>query len=320
MIIVWDEPITLGELVDKLEPGEGIIAEFPNGYKKYLTRYSKLDKSDAELPIVKPYKYDCNSKTYHVKISTLEMYLRPSKPFTLGELVDKPEPYEAFRAKELVRTALNSCYGINPLEKAYIENDKKILNKITMKYKMGWCGNMCNDEFPLNGLSIKKIIHNGPATIIFWNDGDKTVVKAQDEIDYEKGILYAALKKLATKKEYNDILRAIDADDIIMNNMDYLFPDRPLSPEEAEEFTKKETPKKKREYKYQKCPVCGKGYNLNWPRMRKLIDQNFIDIRCSGCDTLFRVKGDYNLPKWHTKLEHEVLIKGKEATNNGKGD
>ena len=73
---------------------------------------------------------------------------------------------------------------------------------------------------------------------------------------------------------------------------------------------KKETPKKKREYKYQKCPVCGKGYNLNWPRTSKLNKQNFVDIRCSGCDTLFRVKGDWRKPKWWTKLEHEVLIKG----------
>ena len=62
-------------------------------------------------------------------------------------------------------------------------------------------------------LKIDKVICNGPATIIFWNDGDKTVVKAQDEVDYEKGILYAALKKLATKKEYNDILRAVDKED-----------------------------------------------------------------------------------------------------------
>ncbi len=59
---------------------------------------------------------------------------------------------------------------------------------------------------------IQKITLNGPATIIFWDDGTKTVVKcdSEDEFDKEKGILYAALKKLSTNKTYNDILRAID--------------------------------------------------------------------------------------------------------------
>lgn len=146
-------------------------------------------------------------------------------------------------------------------------------------------------------IKIEKVIHSGPATIIFWDDGTKTVVKAQDEFDYEKGILYAALKKLATKKEYDNILRAID-------KVDEARKDEPVETE------KKETPKKKREYKYQKCPVCGRGYNLNYYRTNKLSKQGFVDIRCPGCDTLFRVKGDWNLPNWHTKLEHDVLIKG----------
>ena len=59
---------------------------------------------------------------------------------------------------------------------------------------------------------IKEVIFNGPATIIFWDDNTRTVVKdyASSEYDKEKGILYAALKHLATKKEYGDILRTID--------------------------------------------------------------------------------------------------------------
>lgn len=62
-------------------------------------------------------------------------------------------------------------------------------------------------------IKIEKVIVNDPATIIFWDDGTKTVVKcdSEDEFDKEKGILYAALKKLSTKKTYNDILRAIDS-------------------------------------------------------------------------------------------------------------
>lgn len=42
----------------------------------------------------------------------------------------------------------------------------------------------------------KKVIFNDPATIVFWNDGTKTVVKAVDEpFDPEKGLAMAISKK-----------------------------------------------------------------------------------------------------------------------------
>lgn len=45
--------------------------------------------------------------------------------------------------------------------------------------------------------SIKKVIFNKPATIVFWEDGAKTVVKCgkRDTFDYEKGIAMAITKK-----------------------------------------------------------------------------------------------------------------------------
>ena len=45
---------------------------------------------------------------------------------------------------------------------------------------------------------IKNIIFNSPATIVFWNDGTKTVVKCQngEEFDPEKGITMAFFKKM----------------------------------------------------------------------------------------------------------------------------
>lgn len=53
----------------------------------------------------------------------------------------------------------------------------------------------------LNGMNkpkIKRVLFNAPATIIFWEDGSKTVVKAQngDWYDPEKGFVLAYLKKL----------------------------------------------------------------------------------------------------------------------------
>ena len=39
---------------------------------------------------------------------------------------------------------------------------------------------------------IKKVILNDPATIVFWNDGTKTVVQAHGEVfDPEKGLAMA---------------------------------------------------------------------------------------------------------------------------------
>ena len=45
---------------------------------------------------------------------------------------------------------------------------------------------------------INRVIFNNPATIIFWKDGTKTVVKCQsgDTYDEEKGFVMAYLKKL----------------------------------------------------------------------------------------------------------------------------
>lgn len=44
---------------------------------------------------------------------------------------------------------------------------------------------------------IENVIFNNPATIVFWNDGTKTVVKAQDDdvFDPEKGLAMAIAKK-----------------------------------------------------------------------------------------------------------------------------
>ena len=57
--------------------------------------------------------------------------------------------------------------------------------------------------------SIKNVIFNDPATIVYWEDGTKTVVKAEDELfDPEKGLAMAIAKKyLGNKGNYYDIFR-----------------------------------------------------------------------------------------------------------------
>lgn len=50
-------------------------------------------------------------------------------------------------------------------------------------------------------LSIKRVIFNDPATVIYWSDGTKTVVKCKnEEFDKEKGLAMACMKKLLGNK------------------------------------------------------------------------------------------------------------------------
>lgn len=58
---------------------------------------------------------------------------------------------------------------------------------------------------------IKKVIYNDPATIIYWKDGSKTVVKVHNEpFDCEKGLLMAMFKKMyGNTGNFNDILKDI---------------------------------------------------------------------------------------------------------------
>lgn len=56
---------------------------------------------------------------------------------------------------------------------------------------------------------IRNVIFNDPATIVFWNDGTKTVVKAANELfDPEKGLAMAITKKyFGNKGCYYNIFR-----------------------------------------------------------------------------------------------------------------
>lgn len=62
--------------------------------------------------------------------------------------------------------------------------------------------------------SIKKVIFNGNCTIVLWEDGTKTVVRAQDDevFDKEKGLAMAIAKKYFGNKGsyYNNIKKWVE--------------------------------------------------------------------------------------------------------------
>ena len=58
--------------------------------------------------------------------------------------------------------------------------------------------------------NIKDVIFNEPATIVFWKDGTKTIVKCKktDYWDKEKGLAMAICKKyFGNKGNFNDIFK-----------------------------------------------------------------------------------------------------------------
>lgn len=79
-----------------------------------------------------------------------------------------------------------------------------IIQEYTTKEKESKC-NMSES----NLVEIKKVVFNPPATIVFWTDNSKTVVKAENEIfDPEKGLAMAIAKKaLGNKGNYYETFK-----------------------------------------------------------------------------------------------------------------
>lgn len=83
------------------------------------------------------------------------------------------------------------------IRETYLENRKE--NNMGPEKKMGVAAYIIgknNSEWMK--VVIKKVIFNDPATIVFWSDGTKTVVKAgaNDIFDPEKGLAMAISKKV----------------------------------------------------------------------------------------------------------------------------
>lgn len=68
-----------------------------------------------------------------------------------------------------------------------------------------------NDLIKRNAIRIREVIFSGPATIVFWEDGDKTVVKCMngDPLNYEMGIAMCTLKKLFGEEGYRNYKKRV---------------------------------------------------------------------------------------------------------------
>lgn len=90
----------------------------------------------------------------------------------------------------------------------YIKEEQRLMNENRRPI-------FCYDDIAKNiknknKFDIEKVVFNDPATIVFWKDGTKTVVKCQegDVFDKEKGLAMAITKRaLGDKGNYNEILK-----------------------------------------------------------------------------------------------------------------
>lgn len=76
--------------------------------------------------------------------------------------------------------------------------------------ELGEAHNYCmHDEVNSSRMMIKNVIFNNPATIVFWSDGSKTVVKSNlDDYDPEKGLAMAIAKKaLGNEGNYYNVFK-----------------------------------------------------------------------------------------------------------------
>lgn len=74
-----------------------------------------------------------------------------------------------------------------------------------------------DDGYIIDGKeNIEKVIFNDPATIVFWKDGTKTVVKCQDDdvYDKEKGLAMCVAKKFfGNKGNFNKVFKKYIGED-----------------------------------------------------------------------------------------------------------
>ena len=103
-----------------------------------------------------------------------------------------------------VKTALNSIYGTD-----YVSSLETIAEAME---RFNGCPPVGKKDVQKSEMlnKIKNVIFNKPATIVFWADGTKTVVKCENEnFDPEKGLAMAIVKKVMADNHsyYNEIFK-----------------------------------------------------------------------------------------------------------------
>lgn len=95
-------------------------------------------------------------------------------------------------------------------DEVVIVSDEPMTNEELTGMAVSVRANRRNPVMPYS-VGIEKVKFSGPATIVFWVDGSKTVVKCQegDTFDPEKGLALCFMKKVLGNKSgrFNKVLK-----------------------------------------------------------------------------------------------------------------
>lgn len=113
--------------------------------------------------------------------------------------------------------SVRASKGPYSFRRLYIIEEWDLLDPLSIAYTINNAVNTFrksqNHRIVIGGSHINEVIFNGPATIVFWDDGTKTVVKAEnEEFNKEKGLAMAISKKFLGNKGnyYNEFKKWVD--------------------------------------------------------------------------------------------------------------
>ena len=130
------------------------------------------------------------------------------KSFTLDEILSVLECVRQHNNLQQLKSKEDEMMPMSPLIRNYIDTDIKVTEDVAKEVAKRYLNSIYGKNPPRLVPRIKNVIFNDPATIVFWSDNTKTVVKAQDEpFDPEKGLAMAICKRALGNEGnyYNEI-------------------------------------------------------------------------------------------------------------------
>lgn len=160
-------------------------------------KYRLVNKEGETIPVI----LDTISIDSRDSCATFEGAVLPGSSYrkTTERTINDVWPTERDFLTEKMRAHIYGDFPDHNSEYAkYVKNDIKS-TELMIKH-------VRNERY----FGIKKVIFNDPATIVFWQDGSKTVVKCQegDIFDPEKGLAMVISKRaLGDKGNFNDVFK-----------------------------------------------------------------------------------------------------------------
>lgn len=123
-------------------------------------------------------------------------------------------PYEHYERIQSEPSHTNITTAQN-ISKAYMDaileklKNESNWNKIKKNFNLDFVSFYPNDK-PGCSITIKDVRFSPPATIVFWSDNTKTVVKAQngEPFDAEKGLMACIIKRITGNTgRYNELFK-----------------------------------------------------------------------------------------------------------------